>query len=142
MKIYKNNASVNLSLDEFLKLLEEDAVEDIIDMVNDLEQTGSVSSGEFDNLMGDLDGDVLYMGAINLDDYDGELDYLWDDIIDNPDNYQMISEEDFENLFGKDSTLGKVFNSDQEILDNFLLSNEDLKVKRIVERFRHIDDAS
>lgn len=138
MKIYKGDAAVEITMENFLTLLEDDALDDLIDMVLDLEETGSIKKS-------DLDGDIVYLGTIDLDDldeFDGEIDGLFDHITDGLENYEILSVEDFENLFGKDSLFGAAFDDDEDILDNLLLSNEDLRIKRIVQRFRHIEDAS
>jgi hypothetical protein len=154
MRIYKGEAGVTLTLENFLDLLEEDALEDIIDMVLDLEATGSING---QSLMGDFDGDlmgddVVFLGVLDLSDFDGDIEELLngdstglesilDYLVDEPGFFDAMSEEDFESLFGTESTLGGSFLSDEDILDNFFASNEDLRVKRIVQRFHHILDA-
>lgn len=134
MRIYKGESGVEMSLEGFLDMLEEDAVHEVINMVNDLDRTGSIK--------GDFDGDVIYMGEINLNDYDGDISDIFDRLAENSDNYETMSQEDFEEVFGKESSIGGAFLDDDEILDNFLYSNEDLRVKRIVERFSHIESSS
>jgi hypothetical protein len=134
MKIYKGDVGIDLTVDAFLELLEEDALDEAINMVLDLEATGSIK--------GDFDGDIIYMGAIDLDEFDGDISGLFDHITDNIEHYEVISEEDFESVFGAQSAMGGAFLSDEDIINNFLFSNEDLRVKRIAQRFRHIDDAS
>lgn len=133
MKIYKNNTGVEMKMEDFLNLLEEDALDEIIDMVLDLEATGSIK--------GDFDGEQLYsIGVMNVNDLGldgGQMDDLFDYIKDNPDSYEVVSEEDFANLFGGEA-LGSLFMDDEDIIDNLMLSNEDLKVKKIVQRFNHI----
>lgn len=160
MRIYKGGAGVEITLENFLDLLEEDALEDVIDMVLTLEETGSIK-GDFnglkavdlDALKGDFDGDVVFLGTIDLSDFDGDfeslfdiqnigLENLLDYLVDDPDYFEDISEDDLSNLPGPFSTTGSPFLTKEEMMDNFLCSNEDLKVKRIVRRFRHIDDAS
>ena len=130
MKIYKNNASVELSLEDFLELLEEDALEEIIEMVIDLDETGSIK--------GEYGDDIQFISVENIGDIKGLFDFIEDDIS----YYDTISEEDLAEIFGTGSTIGNMFDSDNNIKDNFVLSNEDLKAKRIVERFGHIDNAS
>ena len=137
MKIYKGDAAVELTLDNFLDLLEDDALEDVINMVLDLEATGSIKGKDFD-------GEIVYLGAVDMDDLDDydDIEGLFDHITDGLENYEIISVDDFENIFGADSLLGAAFLDDEDILDNLYLSNEDLRIKRIVQRFRHIEDAS
>jgi hypothetical protein len=153
MRIYKGEAGVDLTLESFLDLLEEDALEDIIDMVLDLEATGSIKGtsfiGDFD---GDFDDDVVFLGVINLEDFDGDIDSLFEDegvgfanlfdfLSEEQGYFDNLSEEDLDLIFGPTSTLGASFPTEEELMENFLCSNEDLKVKRIVQRFRHILDA-
>lgn len=157
MRIYKGEAGVTLTLENFLDLLEDDALEDIIDMVLDLEMTGSITG---QSIMGDFDGDfgedVVFLGVINLEDFDGDIDSLLEDenfgfanipgifdfLTEQPGHFDELSEDDLNLIFGPGSSLGSSFMSEEELMDNFLCSNEDLKVKRIVQRFRHILDAS
>lgn len=154
MRIYKGEAGVTLTLENFLDLLEEDALEDIIDMVLDLEMTGSITGQSF---MGDFDGDILgddviFLGVINLEDFDGDIDKLFEDenigfanildyLTEEQGHFDDLSEEDLDLIFGPGSSMGASFISEEELMDNFLCSNEDLKVKRIVQRFHHILDA-
>jgi hypothetical protein len=154
MRIYKGEAGVDLTLESFLDLLEEDALEDIIDMVLDLEATGSIKAssllGDFD---GDFDDEVVFLGVINLDDFDGDiedlldienigLENLFDFLSEEPGHFDDLTEEDLNLVFGPGNKLGEAFFSEEDILDNFFCSNEDLRVKRIVQRFHHILDAS
>jgi hypothetical protein len=134
MKIYKGDVSIDLGLKDFLELLEEDALDEIIDLVVDLEQTGSISPNNTGFEAG------MYM--IDVTDYDGNIEDLFDKFAQNPEAYEITSEEDLSNLFGVESMLGQSFASDEDIMDNFLLTNEDLKVKRILKRFGHVNDAS
>lgn len=162
MKIYKGEAGVTLTLENFLDLLEEDALEDIIDMVLDLEMSGSITG---QSVMGDFDGDmfgddVVFLGVVDLSDFDGDIESLLQDedflekileqegvgftnildfMSDDPGHFDELSEDDFNQL--SSFLTGDVFLSDEDLLDNLLCSNEDLKVKRIVQRFHHILDA-
>lgn len=130
MKIYKGDVGIELTTQAFLDLLEEDALDEAINMVLDLDAAAS-----------DL-GETMYMGVIIDEDFDGDLEGLFDHITNNLENYEVIDEKDFESAFGKQSGLGQAFYSDQDIEDNFRMSAEDLRVKRMFTRFRHIDDAS
>jgi hypothetical protein len=151
MRIYKGEAGVTLTLENFLDLLEEDALEDIIDMVMDLEMTGSITGH---SVMGDFDGefgdDVVFLGVINLEDFDGDIESLLEDenfgfanvldfLTEDASHFDELTDEDLDLIFGPGSSAS--FISDEELMDNFLCSNEDLKVKRIVQRFHHILDA-
>lgn len=118
-----------MKMEDFLELLEEDALDEIINMVIDLEATGSIA--------GDLDGDILY-GVIDLSDYDGNVDDLLDNLMSDPEYLNELSDEEFDKLF----ISGDTFLSEEDMMEHFLLSNEDMRIKRIAERFRHIDDAT
>lgn len=134
MRIYKGDVGFELTVQSFLDLLEEDALDEIINCVLDLEAEAALHS--------DFDGDIVYLGEVDLDNLDGDLSGLFDHITNNIDHFDVIEEDDYDTIFGKESALGAMFLDDADILDNFLLSNEDLRIKRIVKRFRHIDDAS
>lgn len=133
MKIYKNDASIELSLEDFLELLEEEALDQIIDMVIDLEASGSIN--------GDYDGEnIIYMGSIDLND--GDIEDLFD-FLDSAENFEIMSEEDLDTIFGSGFLPNEYgFLDDEDMIDSLMSSNEDLKVRRIVQRFRHIDSAS
>lgn len=120
MKIHKNSASIDLSLDDFLELLEEDALDDILELLTDLDETGVMNPNNDSTAWEEAFSDAIG----NPDDYEiyylGELDgEEYDELFSNPDNSLL-----------------------DEILGNLLFSNEDLKVRRIVDRFHHIEDAS
>lgn len=133
MKIYKGDVGIDLSVQAFLDLLEEDALDEAINMVLDLDAAAS-ELGEF--------GETMHIGVFIDEDFDGNIDGLFDHITNNLEHYEVIEEKDFESAFGKQSGLGQAFYSDEDIENNFTLSFEDLRVKRMVGRFRHIDDAS
>lgn len=135
MKIYTGDVGMELTVQSFLDLLEEDALDEAINMVLDLEAASS-------SLKGDFDGDVVFLGSVDLDDYDGDLTNLFDHITGNIEQYDDMDELDLmelQEILSSGLILGNQYMDDDELLDNLLLSNEDLRVKRIVERFRHID---
>ena len=132
MKIYKGDVGCELTVQAFLDLLEEEALDELIETVLELDAAATMS---------DLDEDVYFMGAVNLDQFDGDLSNLFDHITDSSEHYETLSEEDFNNIFGAYSAMGGSFTNDDEIYNNLMLSNEDLKVRRIVNRFRHIEEA-
>lgn len=135
MRIYKGDTGMELTVQAFLDLLEEDALDEAIDMVLELDAAASSFEGDFD-------GDIVFLGEINLDNYDGDLTNLFDHITENIEQYDDMDEldlADLEEIFAETMMLGSAYMTDDELLDNLLLSNEDLRVKRIVERFRHID---
>lgn len=132
MKIYKGDVGCELTVQAFLDLLEEEALDELIDTVLELEAAGT---------MGDLDGDVYFMGEVSLDKFDGDLGNIFDHITDSSEHYETLSEEDFNNIFGAYSAMGSSFTNDDEIYNNLMLSNEDLKIRRIVNRFSHIEEA-
>lgn len=142
MKIYKGDAGIEITLDAFLELLEEDAIEEIVDMVVSLEATGSIN-GDINSMYGDYDGDMIYLGVLDMDEFDGDVGSLFDHITNNIEHYEVISEGDLQE-FLESAELLEAGELDilEDVMDELLLSNEDLKVKRIVNRFRHIDDAS
>jgi hypothetical protein len=125
MRIYKGEAGFELTTQSFLDLLEEDALDELINAVIDLEAA--------DPMQGDYDGDMIFLGEVDLDGFDGDLSNLFDHITGNIDHFDIMSEEGFEDV------IGNMFLSEEDMMDNMLMSNEDLRVKRIVERFRHID---
>jgi hypothetical protein len=134
MRIYKGDVGMELTVQSFLDLLEEDALDEAINMVLDLDAASSLS--------GDYDGDLIYMGSIDLDGFDGDLENLFDHITDNIEQYDTMDELDLldlQEILNSGLILGNPFMDDDELLDNILLSNEDLRVKRIVQRFGHID---
>lgn len=137
MRIYKGEVGVDLTVEAFLDILEEDALDEIVDMVMDLEATGSIK--EF---KGDLDGDIIYLGQVNLDDLDNDLSALFENMESNMEFYDAFSEEEMVSMFMDDPYAIPYFDLEEELMDNFLLSNEDIRVKRIVKRFSHINDAS
>jgi hypothetical protein len=42
MRIYKNNASINMSLDEFLEFLEEETFDNVLSLLEELDEKGSM----------------------------------------------------------------------------------------------------
>jgi hypothetical protein len=124
MRIYKGDVGYELTVQSFLDLLEEDALDELINSVLELDANASFA--------GDFDGDMIHVVQVDLDEFDGDLSNLFDHITDNIEHYEVISEEDFEEVFGNP------FLTEEDIMDNLLFSNEDLRLKRIVDRFRHI----
>jgi hypothetical protein len=124
MRIYKGDVGYELTVQSFLDLLEEDALDELIDSVLELDAHAS--------LKGDFDGDMIHVVQVDLDEFDGDLSNLFDHITDNIEHYEVISQDDFDEVFGHQ------FLTEEDIMDNLLFSNEDLRLKRIVERFRHI----
>lgn len=121
MKIHKNSASVDLTLDDFLGLLEEEALDDILELLTDLDETG----------------------VMNPSNDSKAWEEAFEEAIGNPDDYEIyylgeLDEEDYDELFSNPD--GPLL--DELLLQNLLFSNEDLKVRRIVDRFHHIEDAS
>jgi len=117
MKIFKNKASITLTLEEFLGLLEEDALDDILMLLEDLDETGSIK--------GDRDG--------NYDnDYWASMDALIDD------EWWYTDEEDEELWASLEKELAAIFGGMNTIVKDG--SEEDKKVQKIVERFRYIED--
>ena len=134
MRIYKGEVGVDLTVEAFLDILEEDVLEELIDMVLDLEATGSIKS--------DLDGDIIYLGQVDLDDIEGSLETLFEDMENNMEFYDAYPEDELLNVFANEPYDIPYFDFEEELMDSLLLSNEDIQVKRIVKRFSHIDDAS
>ena len=127
MKIYKGDIGVVLTVQSFLDLLEEDAVEEVIQMILDIEEQSE--------LMGFGEAEIIPIDLGELpDNFDAES--VFEHFFNNLESYEVYPEN------GLEALLGDVFSSGEEIMDNLMLSNEDLRVKRIVQRFRHIDTAS
>lgn len=135
MKIYKNNSKVELELEEFYDLLEEDALDQVIYMVLDLDETGSINKGpQLPNLLGDEDGDsitrVYYSEGLEMEEllsmFGDNIEYI---------GMGTMSEEDLDEVF---ESSGGGFINDSTLMDNLLLSNEDLRVRKIVERFSRL----
>lgn len=121
MRIYKNNASINMSLDEFLEFLEEEALDDLLHMLEQIDENGSIH--------GDFDGDFIHLSG---EDFEATLDDIFANMDDDDFIYMSeIDEEMFNALMGADA----------ELLDELLMSNEDIKVRKIVEAFSFIDDS-
>lgn len=141
MKIYKNNANITLSLDEFLDLLEEDALEDVFIMLMDLDETGSINPNNL------YSNDVTYeYYYVDSEDFDellnglGDIDYMFDE----EDMYAM-SDEELDMVFGVHDSYEDFDEIDPDyagemgsLADELLMSNEDLRIRRIVNRFKHI----
>lgn len=148
MKIYKNSAYVTLELDEFLGLLEEDALDEIIYMVSDLDASGTISSD-----------DDMFQGA--LDDYDGDIEDIlsgdfpavvyYQDGVDISDLMDIFPDDtEFHLVSGDDDMLLSMMDefpgyddgmiAGESLMDNLLLSNEDLRVRKIVKRFSNLLD--
>ncbi|UNY39984.1 hypothetical protein KLEB273_gp088 [Bacillus phage vB_BauM_KLEB27-3] len=113
MKIYLNKSKVELTMDEFLELLEKDALDDILDTLEDLEEIGKnisnfdemKNSSLFDMFGPDFDPNSIEVYELNP----GE------------DGLQMI-----------DLTSDEHIDLIHDILNS---SNEDNKVRRLSELF-------
>jgi hypothetical protein len=86
MKIYKNNAGIILSLDEFLEFLEEDALEDLLQMLDDAADKGA----EFEDMLGDFDGDIMSITGEDLE----ELEHIFANMSDEDFIYMGEMDED------------------------------------------------
>lgn len=126
MKIVKNNASIELSLDDFLDLLEEEALDDVLSLLEDLDNHGSISNKNWEDDFEDEDLDIFDEDFFKNYMSDSEVYYLG-----------AVTEEEFEELMAEYQDGDDPFES---LFDNLTLSNEDLKVKKIAQRFRHINE--
>jgi hypothetical protein len=120
MKLSKNNACINLSLDEFLEFLEEEALDDVLHLLNQLDQ-----GADLHDIAGDFDGDIIHLSGDNLESIFSEMT--------DADFYSLdsMTEEEF---------LQMISDADPELLDEIMLSNEDIKVRDIVKAFSYIED--
>lgn len=134
MKIYKNSACVNLELDEFLDLLEEDALDDVIYLVMDLDATGTAVDDEV--MDGDFDGE-FHTKIYHIDD--GQIGDILGFLGDNVEYYPVADNETLDKIFGVTGS-NHGFIDDEFLMDNLMLSNEDLLVQRIVNRFGYLLD--
>lgn len=115
MKLYKNNACINMSLDEFLEFLEEEALDDVLHLLNKLDEEGAMYA--------DFDGDVAYLdGGENLESI-----------------FAGMSDEDFYMETMNEDVFNMIAGASPELLDELLLSNEDIKVREIVKAFSYIE---
>lgn len=149
MKIYKNNSYVKLELDEFLGLLEEDALDEIIYMVQDLDATGSINgeyggdySGALDDYTGDIE-DILngdYPAVVYYQDGIDITDLM--EMFPNDTEFYPVSENDemFQSMLYDFPGYEDGMIAGETLMDNLLLSNEDLRVRKIVKRFNHLLD--
>lgn len=127
MKIYKGDIGVILNVQAFLDLLEEDAVDEVIQMILDIEEQSA--------LMGFDEAEIFHVDMGEIPE-DFDADKMFEHFFNNLESYEVYSEN------GYGALLGDIFHTEEEVIDNLMLSNEDLRVKRIVQRFRHIDSAS
>lgn len=151
MKIYKNSSYVKLELDEFLGLLEEDALDEIIYMITDLDNSGSINGdddGDYDDefldvlegyagdisdiLMGDFPSVVYYQEGLDLADL---MEIFPDDT-----EFHPVSADFNESMIGDFPGYESGMVAGESLMDNLLLSNEDLRVRKIVKRFSHLLD--
>ena len=128
MKIYKNGAKVELDLDEFLDLLEEDALDDVIHLVMDLDSTGSIKNSTQEGTY----KKIYYSDGMNMEEM---LEAIGEDV----EHYLLISEETLDKIFGGAGAMNG-FIDEERLMDTMLLSNEDLRVRRIVDRFFYLLD--
>lgn len=128
MKIYKNGAKVELDLDEFLDLLEEDALDDVIYLVMDLDSTGSIKNSTQEGTY----KKIYYSDGMNMEEM---LEAIGEDV----EHYSLISEETLDKIFGGAGAMNG-FIDEERLMDTMLLSNEDLRVRRIVDRFFYLLD--
>lgn len=123
MKIYLNKSKVELTMDEFLELLEKDALDDILDTLEDLEEIGQNKLS-----LKDLDPS-LYDTMFR---FDSEIHGNLFDMID-PNNievYELNPGEDGLQMI--DLTSDEHIDLIHDILNS---SNEDNKVRRLSELF-------
>jgi hypothetical protein len=140
MKIYKNNSYVKLELDEFLDLLEEDALDEIIYMIMDLDASGSINGNsidDYDEDYSDMDEEfitkIYYTDSIDIQ----ELMSIF------PDDVEYYSMEDNDEMLNQIIDFPGYIDgviAGETMMDNLLLTNEDLQVRKIVKRFNHLLD--
>ena len=130
MRIYKGDVGIELTIQAFLDLLEEDALEEAINLVLDMDAAHSLKE--------DYGGDFTYIGSFEIND--DTLEELFEHIIENIENYEDVEEVDLLSMDeAKKNQTNEPLLSEEDLLDNLFLSNEDLRVKRIVKRFGHIN---
>lgn len=113
MRLSKNNACIQIGLDEFLEFLEEDTLDDLLHTLNQLDEGVPLSQ-----IKADFDGDLL-----SLEDFD---DMMEDEFY----ALETMTEEEF---------LRMIESADPELLDEIMMSNEDIKVRNIVRAFSFIE---
>lgn len=113
MRLSKNNACIQIGLDEFLEFLEEETLDDLLHTLNQMDEGVPLSE-----LRADFDGDIL-----SFDDFEG------------------MNEEEFYALetMTEEEFLQMIERADPELLDEIMMSNEDIKVRNIVRAFSFIE---
>lgn len=120
MRIFKGNIGFEMTVQSFLDLLEEDALEEIVETIISIEECDPFyGEGDFD----DYESGMLFMGSLTEEELN--------DLV-NTNDIEVMSQEEFEAVFGQAVPGAKV---------KPVLSEEDVRVKRIVERFGCVGDA-
>lgn len=113
MILSKNNACIQMGLDEFLEFLEEETLDDILHTLHQMDEGVSL-----EQLAGDFDGDILSFDELN--EISNELYEL-----------DSMTEAEFLRILEQ---------ADPDLLDEIMMSNEDIKVRDIVRAFSFIAD--
>lgn len=125
MRIFKGNVGFEMTVQSFLDLLEEDALEEIVETIISIEQSDSFyGEGDFE----DYESGLLFLGSLT----EAELDDLA-----NTNDIEIMSQEEFEEVFGQNA-LEEVA---AQVPAKTPMSEEDAHIKRIVERFGCVGDA-
>lgn len=120
MRIYKGNIGFEMTVQSFLDLLEVDALEEIAETISMLEQEGSFFSAadlQDDELeaMEVMDG-MMFLGNLTEEELKDLLNF---------ENMEVLTQEEFEEVY----LPGAVRTPETA------MSDEDLRVKRIADRF-------
>lgn len=131
MKIYRGDVGIEMALEDFLDILEDEFADDVFELILGL--------GEMDEVMSMMDASYGFYGAEG--EYDkADLQEYIEDLESEGYDIEVIAmdADDFKKAFGVDiediTGGGKIIDTKK--------SAEDMHVERIVRKYAHIDDAS
>lgn len=117
MRIYKGNIGFEMTVQSFLDLLEVDALEEIAETIAIIEQDGAFFSAADlqDEEMDEMEG-MMFLGSLTEEELQDLLDL---------EGLEVMTQEEFEEVFLPDSVR----------TPEAAMSEEDLRAKRIADRF-------
>jgi len=138
MRFYNENISISMTTDDFFYLIETDATDDILDII---EQLNSLDEGEPLESLGELNGykiietDMLGESDEFMDKLAGRIEELFNE---EPISAKEAKDEfsDFLDLFGMLDMDSYEDKATKKVVD--IRTNEDVLLQEIVEMFEHV----